>query len=140
MDALKKYWAFLSYSHQDAKVCEWLHQSLENFRVPHRLVGRESREGMIPARLFPIFRDRDELPGSSELGKNLTEALLQSRYLIVICSASAARRTHANTTGMPTVALVVALVTSPACADNCKCYRRCCPTQRRRSLKFRGHV
>ena len=34
MDALKKYWAFLSYSHQDTKVCEWLHQQLETFRIP----------------------------------------------------------------------------------------------------------
>ena len=96
MDALKKYWAFLSYSHQDAKVCEWLHQSLEAFRIPRRLVGRDTREGKIPARLFPIFRDRDELPGSSELGKNLTEALAQSRYLIVICSPSAARSRWVN--------------------------------------------
>ena len=96
MDALKKYWAFLSYSHQDTKVCEWLRQSLEGFRVPHRLIGRDTREGKIPVRLFPIFRDRDELPGSSELGKNLTEALLQSRYLIVICSPSAARSRWVN--------------------------------------------
>ena len=96
MDALKKYWAFLSYSHQDAKVCEWLHQSLESFRVPKRLIGRDSREGRIEARLFPVFRDRDELPGSSELGKNLTEALAQSRYLIVICSPAAARSRWVN--------------------------------------------
>ena len=96
MDEGKKYWAFLSYSHQDTKVCEWLHQSLESFRVPRRLIGRETRDGTIPARLFPVFRDRDELPGSSELGKNLTEALAQSRYLIVICSPAAARSRWVN--------------------------------------------
>ena len=96
MDAGKKYWAFLSYSHQDTRVCEWLHQSLESFRVPRRLIGRETRDGTIPKRLFPVFRDRDELPGSSELGKNLTEALAQSRYLIVICSPSAARSRWVN--------------------------------------------
>ena len=96
MDTDKKYWAFLSYSHQDTKVCEWLHQSLESFRVPRRLVGRETRDGNIPSRLFPVFRDRDELPGSSELGKNLTEALAQSRYLIVICSPAAARSRWVN--------------------------------------------
>ncbi len=96
MDAGKKYWAFLSYSHQDTKLCEWLHQSLERFHVPKRLVGRETRDGTIPARLFPVFRDRDELPGSSELGKNLTEALAQSRYLIVICSPAAARSRWVN--------------------------------------------
>ena len=96
MDEGKKYWAFLSYSHQDTKVCEWLHRSLESFHVPKRLIGRETRDGRIPARLFPVFRDRDELPGSSELGKNLTEALAQSRYLIVICSPAAARSRWVN--------------------------------------------
>ena len=96
MDASKKYWAFLSYSHQDAKVCEWLHRELETFRVPRRLVGLDTREGKTPTRLFPVFRDRDELPGSSELGKNLTEALAQSRYLIVVCSPAAARSRWVN--------------------------------------------
>ena len=96
MEAWKKYWAFLSYSHQDTKLCEWLHRELETFPIPKRLVGRDSREGKIPPRLFPVFRDRDELPGSAELGKNLTEALLQSRYLIVICSPAAARSRWVN--------------------------------------------
>ncbi|MEO8102638.1 MAG: TIR domain-containing protein [Betaproteobacteria bacterium] len=92
----KKYWAFLSYSHQDTRVCEWLHLALESFRVPKRLLGRSSRDGVIPGRLFPIFRDRDELPGSSELGRNLTDALADSRYLIVVCSPAAARSRWVN--------------------------------------------
>ena len=96
MDTQKKYWAFVSYSHQDNRVCEWLHAALENFRVPKRLIGRASRDGAVPGRLFPVFRDRDELPGSSELGKNLTDALSNSRYLIVICSPAAARSRWVN--------------------------------------------
>lgn len=96
MYADKKYWAFLSYSHQDTRLCEWLHRELETFRVPTRLVGRETREGVTPNRLFPVFRDRDELPGSSELGKNLAQALEQSRYLVVICSPAAARSRWVN--------------------------------------------
>ena len=92
----KRYWAFLSYSHQDMQVCDWLHRALETFNVPRRLVGRECPVGAVPSRLFPIFRDRDELPGSAELGKNLTEALAQSRYLIVICSPAAARSRWVN--------------------------------------------
>ena len=96
MHAEKKYWAFLSYSHQDTRLCEWLHRELETFRVPTRLVGRDTREGKTPSRLFPVFRDRDELPGSSELGKNLTHALEQSRYLIVVCSPAAARSRWVN--------------------------------------------
>ena len=96
MSEMKKYWAFLSYSHQDTKLCEWVHRELETFRVPRRLVGRDTREGKTPSRLFPVFRDRDELPGSSELGKNLAQALEQSRYLIVICSPAAARSRWVN--------------------------------------------
>ena len=86
-----KYWAFLSYSHTDAKWGDWLHKALETYRVPRRLIGKESRDGKIPARLFPIFRDREELPVSADLPSNINEALRGSRYLIVICSPRAAQ-------------------------------------------------
>lgn len=85
-----RYWAFLSYSHTDNKWGDWLHKSLEGYRVPRRLVGQKSGGTQIPARLFPIFRDREELPVSSDLGGNIKEALQQSRYLIVVCSPRAA--------------------------------------------------
>ena len=42
-------------------------------------------------RLFSIFRDREELRVSADLGTNINEALRQSRYLIVICSPDAAQ-------------------------------------------------
>src|SRR3546814_9925347 len=45
---------------------------------------------MIPRRLYPIFRDRDELPSSADLGGVVQHALRESRYLIVICSRHAA--------------------------------------------------
>lgn len=86
-----KYWAFISYSHKDTAVADWLHQKLETYRVPKSLVGTPSREGEVPARIMPIFRDRDELPTSSELGDNLQKSLQQSRYLVVICSPDAAK-------------------------------------------------
>src|SRR5262249_23307684 len=60
-------------------------------RVPKSLVGTPSREGEVPSRIMPIFRDREELPTSSELGDNLQKSLQQSRYLIVICSPDAAQ-------------------------------------------------
>lgn len=86
-----KYWAFLSYSHTDKKWGDWLHKALETYRVPRRLVGTEARGGRIPQRLFPIFRDREELPVSADLGANINEALKESRYLIVICSPRSAQ-------------------------------------------------
>jgi hypothetical protein len=86
-----KYWAFLSYSHTDKKWGDWLHKALETYRVPRRLVGKDSRDGKIPEQLFPIFRDREELPVSADLGANINEALERSRYLIVICSPRSAQ-------------------------------------------------
>src|SRR5436309_12143791 len=86
-----KYWAFLSYSHTDKKWGDWLHRALETYRVPRRLVGKDSRDGKVPERVYPIFRDREELPVSADLGSNINEALQESRYLIVICSPRAAQ-------------------------------------------------
>jgi hypothetical protein len=85
-----KYWAFISYSHRDEHWAQWLHRSLERYFVPRILVGRPSRDGKVPRRLFPIFRDREELPVSSDLGANLKDCLERSRYLIVVCSPDAA--------------------------------------------------
>ncbi|MDP9142338.1 MAG: TIR domain-containing protein [Pseudomonadota bacterium] len=91
-----KYWAFISYSHQDRAWGDWLHKTLETYRVPSRLVGQPSRDGQVPARLFPIFRDRDELPSSANLGDALNESLRDSRYQIVICSPRAAASKWVN--------------------------------------------
>ncbi len=85
-----KYWAFVSYSHRDKAWADWLHSSLEGFRVPARLRGRPSRDGFVPRRLYPCFRDREELPSSASLGDNINDALRRSRYLIVICSPRSA--------------------------------------------------
>jgi hypothetical protein len=42
--------------------------------VRPRLVGRDSRDGKVPQRVFPISRDREELPVSADLGANINEA------------------------------------------------------------------
>ncbi len=85
-----KYWAFISYSHQDKAWGDWLHKTLETYLVPARLAGRASRDGAVPKRLYPVFRDREELPSSADLGDNIGEALRRSRYLVVICSPHSA--------------------------------------------------
>ena len=91
-----KYWAFISYSHHDRRWGDWLHWSLETYRVPRVLVGKPSADGVVPARVFPIFRDREELAASADLGANINEALTQSRYLVVICSPRAAKSQWVN--------------------------------------------
>ncbi|MDQ2919505.1 MAG: toll/interleukin-1 receptor domain-containing protein, partial [Verrucomicrobiota bacterium] len=87
-----KYWAFISYSHTDQRWAEWLHRSLETYRIPRSLVGKETALGKVPARVYPIFRDRDELRASADLGSNIKEGLAESRSLIVICSPTAVSR------------------------------------------------
>lgn len=85
-----KYWAFISYSHADEEWAQWLHKSLETYKVPKKLVGRQTPVGSVPRRVYPVFRDRDELPGASDLGGNIRQALSQSRYIVVICSPKSA--------------------------------------------------
>ncbi len=96
MDDKAKYWAFISYSHDDDGWGKWLHRALERYRTPRRLVGRTSRDGAVPKRPYPIFRDREELPTSADLGASIRNALEQSRYLIVICSPSSAKSIWVN--------------------------------------------
>jgi tetratricopeptide (TPR) repeat protein len=74
----------------------WLHRTLEAYRLPRRLVGRETPRGPAPRRLTPIFRDRDELPASGDLGGELRGALARSLNLIVVCSPRAARSPWVN--------------------------------------------
>jgi hypothetical protein len=92
----KKYKAFISYSHRDENWAARLHRALENYSIPKRLVGQEAEHGVIPARLRPIFRDREELPSATDLGQKVDAALEQSSALIVICSPEAARSRWVN--------------------------------------------
>lgn len=85
-----KYRAFISYSHQDQAWAQWLHKALETYRVPSRLIGTQTASGIIPRRLAPIFRDRDELPSATDLSSKVNEALAQSAALIVVCSPRSA--------------------------------------------------
>lgn len=77
-----KYDAFISYSHSepDAFIAQKLHSMLEHYRVPRKIKGL-SRE-----KIERIFRDKEELPLSSDLAANIQEALKQSEFLILICS------------------------------------------------------
>jgi tetratricopeptide (TPR) repeat protein len=90
------YFAFLSYSHVDAGWGEWLHNALENFKVPRSLAGRLTAQGIVPKRLTPIFRDRKELAASKDLGTEIRAALAASHYLVVLCSPAAANSRWTN--------------------------------------------
>lgn len=87
----RRYWAFLSYAHEDSRAAAKLHNMLERYRVPKALVGSPHPLGTIPKRLAPVFRDRQELAASSNLGREIKEALEVSNCFIVLCSPEAAR-------------------------------------------------
>jgi len=91
-----RYFAFISYSHQDELWARWLHKALETYRVPSRLVGTRTACGAVPPRLLPIFRDRDELASATDLSRQVNAALEHSANLIVICSPQAATSRWVN--------------------------------------------
>jgi len=93
---MTRYVAFISYSHRNRAETEWMHGALERFRMPPKLVGKETRLGPVPARLIPIFRDRDELSAADELGDQLREALAESGHLIVVASPASAASMWVN--------------------------------------------
>jgi tetratricopeptide (TPR) repeat protein len=85
-----RYKAFLSYSHKDSAIAARLHRRLETYRMPKRLIGTSTPRGPVPERLWPIFRDRDELPAATDLSETVREALAQSGSLVILCSPHAA--------------------------------------------------
>lgn len=88
---IDKYKAFLSYSHSDKAWADWLHRRLETYKFPKTFPESKT------AGLKPIFRDREELPVSSNLSKKIRDAIMQSECLIVICSEHSAKSKWVNT-------------------------------------------
>ncbi|MDL2272567.1 TIR domain-containing protein [Desulfovibrio sp. OttesenSCG-928-I05] len=78
-----RYDAFISYRHGglDGQVAERLHAMLETFRVPGDIAAKCGKK-----RIARVFRDREELPTSSDLSGSIDDALRESEFLILICS------------------------------------------------------
>ncbi|MEO6216277.1 MAG: TIR domain-containing protein [Sphingomonas sp.] len=87
--AAGRYAAFISYSHKDAAAARRLHARLERYRIPKRLVGTLGEHGPVPARLTPLFRDRDDLPAAGDLSEKVRAALAAADHLVVLCSPNA---------------------------------------------------
>ncbi len=79
----KKYNAFISYRHSelDSKIAKEIQTQLERFRIPKAIRDRTGIK-----RFERIFRDKEELPITSDLNDDIDLALEQSDHLIVICS------------------------------------------------------
>ena len=91
-----QYKAYISYSHQNERWAKWLLQAIESYRVPRKLVGMTTKLGKIPARVGPVFRDRDELSSATDLAETVKNALFKSENLLVICSPAAAKSHWVN--------------------------------------------
>jgi len=96
LESAQRYRAFISYSHSDEKWAGWLHRALEAYRVPSRLVGRETSFGPAPASFRPIFLDRGDLAAAADLKARVGGALERSDFLIVVCSPAAAHSRWVN--------------------------------------------
>src|SRR6478672_761776 len=91
-----RYYAFLSYSHRDKELADWLHRELEKFRVPHSIAGKLTANGVVPRRLTPVFRDQQDLSAGGDLAQEIKAALAGSQFLIVLCSPTAATSRWTN--------------------------------------------
>ena len=81
----RHYNAFISYKHaeEDNRIAALIQRKLEHFHIPGKI-----RKATGVKRIDRVFRDKDELPITSDLSDTISEALENSDYLIVICSTN----------------------------------------------------
>lgn len=77
------YNAFISYRHAevDSRIAEEVQTRLERYRLPAAV---QKRTGI--RRIDRIFRDKSELPLTSDLNDDILAALRDADFLILICS------------------------------------------------------
>jgi tetratricopeptide (TPR) repeat protein len=91
-----RYKAFVSYSWSDAAWGKWLLREIETYRTPTALIGKVSLQGEVPARLHPLFKDREEEAAGASIGAAVEAALATSEFLMVICSPRSAQSQWVN--------------------------------------------
>ena len=81
-----KYNAFISYRHTepDKTIAARLQKMLESYTPPKSVAGPKFKH-------WHVFRDETELPTSSNLSEDIRTALVDSEFLIVICSRTTAQ-------------------------------------------------
>jgi hypothetical protein len=87
-----EYYAFISYAHSDVRWARWLHRKLESYHIP-TVIRRQMPH--LPTRIRPIFLDTADL-SSGILRESLRHELVDSRYLVVICSPHSATSEWVN--------------------------------------------
>ncbi|MBE6405646.1 MAG: tetratricopeptide repeat protein [Lentisphaerae bacterium] len=88
METVKQYkfYAFISYSRKNSAAAAFLQKGLERFKVPVQKV----EEKFLPPDskyIRPVFRDKRDLEVSEKkFTEDIEHAILESRYLVVLCS------------------------------------------------------
>ena len=79
------YNAFISYRHApaDIAVASEIQKRLERYHVPGAIQKKTGKK-----KIERIFRDKEELPITSDLNKDIAAALENADFLIVICSTA----------------------------------------------------
>ena len=124
-----RYKAFISYSWADATWGNWLQKAIETYRTPAALIGKDSALGPVPARLHPLFKDREEEAAGASIGAAVEAALAASEFLIVVCSPNSAKskwvdrelawfKTHRD----PAKVLALIVDGSPGSGDESECF------------------
>jgi tetratricopeptide (TPR) repeat protein len=93
---VKRYKAFISYSWADRAWGEWVHRALETYKTPKALIGKPGAMGPVPARLAPIFKDREEEAAGAGITASIEAAMAASDFMIVICSPQSAQSKWVN--------------------------------------------
>ena len=85
MKHMKKYRAFISYSHADKVEANRLLKRLQTYRLPKGITDPHNR------RLGDFFMDRESLPAAGSLSDAISTGLANAQALIVLCSPTAAK-------------------------------------------------
>lgn len=85
--AIEKYNAFISYRHSelDSRIAALIQRQLEHYDIPRKL---QKKTGI--KRFERIFLDKEELLTTSDINNDITQAIMNSEFLIVICSTHTA--------------------------------------------------
>lgn len=80
---LFQYDAFISYRHTepDITIAKKLMDMLEGYKAPRNIAGKSGIKSV-----KRVFRDREELPTTTDLSESILTALKSSRFLIIVCS------------------------------------------------------
>ena len=92
MEQEKEYFAFISYKREDENWAKWLRNRLEHYKIPKSFLKYNKK---FPRSLRPIFTDVNDLVAGN-LSEMLYDSLINSKYLIVICSPRAAQSAWVN--------------------------------------------